>query len=140
MFCIHCGAKLPEQAKYCAQCGQKVELPETASSPQTADDDSEVVWENCEIVYVPYQEKVGLFPKEKGCFEAVVAGEHGTVSIAKSPLFNMGALNLYGPDRKNKQHAATLNALQAELETAGWKREADRGQFWYSLKFRRKNL
>lgn len=140
MFCIHCGAKLPEQAKFCAQCGKKIELPETVQPPEAETDNSETIWETCEIVYVLCQEKVGLFPKEKGRFAAVVVREDGPVTMAQSSLFNMGALNLYGPDKKNKQHTDTLEALQAVLESAGWQRETDRGQFWYSTKFRRKIL
>lgn len=34
MFCMECGTKLPEHAKFCFHCGAKVETPDEAPTPE----------------------------------------------------------------------------------------------------------
>ena len=34
MFCTKCGAKIPEMAKFCSQCGIAVEIPQQYAQPQ----------------------------------------------------------------------------------------------------------
>ena len=38
MFCISCGAKLPDDAHFCAVCGAKVYTPESEERPEEGDD------------------------------------------------------------------------------------------------------
>ena len=38
MFCISCGAKLPDDARFCAVCGAKVYTPEPEERPEEGDD------------------------------------------------------------------------------------------------------
>lgn len=138
MFCIHCGTELPKHAKFCYQCGKQVEvmnnqeklLPEVIIPPSGQVD-------MCEIVYVPVQEKIGLFPKEKGRFEAIAVSETEKKMIAASPVFELGGLSLYGPQEKNALHKQPLEALANTLKAEGWVQQKKPGAIWYNLRFER---
>lgn len=39
MFCIYCGAKLPDQAKFCGNCGAKVPVPDSQNKNAPEDDE-----------------------------------------------------------------------------------------------------
>ncbi len=32
MFCVYCGTKLPDEARFCFMCGKKVELADNAEN------------------------------------------------------------------------------------------------------------
>lgn len=136
MFCIHCGTELPKHAKFCYQCGKQVitiqeKLPPEAIIQPAGQTDL------CEIVYVPVQEKIGLFPKEKGRFEAIAVNETERKVIAASPVFELGGLSLYGPQEKNALHKQPLEALIDTLKAEGWIRQKKPGAIWYNLRFER---
>lgn len=136
MFCIHCGVKLPAHAKFCFQCGEKVE--HTVISPQPGEQEAAMDTgeeKACEIIYVPLQEKIGLFPKEKGRYDAVLTETEGKKAIASSPVFDLGGLNIYGPAEKNPRHKAPFEQLVSELQQAGWVQQKKPGLFWYNITF-----
>ena len=138
MYCMHCGVVLPEHANFCYQCGKKVEHPEKANEIPHPEPVAETVSvEECEIVYIPVQEKKGLFPKEKGRFDAITAGEASVKTIRSSTIFELGGFNLYGPQEKNPRHKAALNELIADLENEGWVRKKKTALPWYHIAFKR---
>ena len=40
MFCVYCGTKLPDEARFCFMCGKKVELADNAENIVTANSGS----------------------------------------------------------------------------------------------------
>lgn len=139
MFCIHCGKELPKNAKFCSQCGKQIEEQGAAAdtAPQETAIHPDGRSETCEIVYISVQEKIGLFPKEKGRFEAIAVNEEKKRVIAASDVFDLGGLNLYGPQEKNARHKAQVEALANTLKADGWLRLKKPGAIWYNLKFER---
>jgi len=137
MFCIQCGTNLPKHANFCFQCGKQ------ADCKGLSEEHSELIPRvlgqaiMCEIVYVPVQEKIGLFPKEKGRFEAIAVSETEKRIIAASPIFDLGGMSLYGPQEKNALHKQPLEALANTLKAEGWIRQKKPGAIWYNLRFER---
>lgn len=143
MFCIHCGQELPRHAKFCSQCGKQVESQDNSAATTTTQEPIHKPagrLERCEIFYIPVQEKIGLFPKEKGRFEAVAGNEAEKRVIASSVVFNLGGLNLYGPEEKNARHKEQLEALVKMLKADGWIQQKKPGAIWYNLKFERPDM
>lgn len=138
MYCIYCGTELPNHAKFCSQCGKQVDCKPGAGVPaQEAEAPEAGMPEFCEMVYVPVQEKIGLFPKEKGRFEVISGEGEERQVLAASPVFDLDSLNLYGPQEKNARHREPMEALAASMKEKGWVQQKKPGFAWYNLKFRR---
>jgi len=61
-FCIECGAKAPDVAKFCPQCGSALVQAEAANAPELAADPEPLV--------DPVTEE--LEPMQRVCLEAVM--------------------------------------------------------------------
>lgn len=142
MFCIYCGTELPGHAKFCSHCGKPVEAADKQAQTEGSDNTGSSVTstnpsERCEIVYVSVQEKIGLFPKEKGRYEAIRTGAAGPEILAASPVFELGGLNIYGPQEKVSRHKEPLEELAGHLKAEGWVQSKKAGPIWYNLHFER---
>lgn len=128
-YCINCGARLPDGANYCWQCGvaQQRSGNGTAAGAAPAD-------ETCEIVCEKVGEKWGIYPRDIMQFQAVRYGMQERQSIAVSPKFEVTAFQFDGPQRKNKRHWAAFASLTAQLTASGW-RQVGKGEKWFNLRF-----
>ena len=68
MFCINCGTKLPDDAKFCYNCGNKVGEKLSPDEPQVLkDEEKKLKEEKVNILNeYPKQEKTVSAKKEKG--------------------------------------------------------------------------
>lgn len=125
MNCSHCGTVLPEQAKFCFQCGaaQPVGQPASAAAKQ-----------ECHIVFRQIEEKWSLFGKEICRFEAV--DESGT-AIAVSEQFIMSGFEFYGPNERNRKQKAAFDGLVKKLLAAGWQQTGMAGTEWFAIRLQR---
>ena len=138
MFCVYCGTQLPEYANFCSHCGKKVETLRSAEEQKpSVKVKTPPAFAECEIVYVSVQEKIGLFPKEKGRFEVIADSGGERQVLASSPVFELDGFNLYGPQEKNARHRQPLEELADALEQDGWVRRKKKGSIWYNYKFER---
>lgn len=64
MFCMQCGAKLPDNAKFCFQCGAKV-LIDTSAHEATASVEPKSVQEAGQNEQDSKVEKTSMVPKEE---------------------------------------------------------------------------
>ena len=142
MYCVHCGIKLPAEAKFCHQCGQALPKIETAD----VSSNSEVtVNENltCEIIYQATGERWGIFPRDIGEFQARLvnpagfqAGEQAEAVIATSAKIEIMSCS-FNPDQKNKRHRKAFEDLLQKLLQSGWRQVDKEGAAWYNITFRK---
>jgi hypothetical protein len=122
MFCINCGANLPDEANFCLKCGKQQK-----QGVQT----DETKWETCEINYkVAHDGLTGT----RGCFRAEAIGFDGVYEAGRSQEFGCG-YNMWLPDSKNEAH---YNALIENLVKDRWEPTGERGEHWWNNRFRRK--
>ena len=129
MFCIECGTKLPDEAKFCFKCGKPQEcgILEVKTEQET-----------CEIVYEIAGEKWGIYPRTLLRFKALATGAEGEYCVGMSADFEANPFDYPGhPDKKNKKHIKALELLTEKLKQDGWQAEANKGTKWFGLKFRR---
>ncbi len=122
MFCINCGANLPDGASFCPKCGK----------PQTQDIQAEEPkWETCEINY-----KVTLngLTGTRGYFCADAIGPSGMYVAERGEEFGCG-YNTWLPD---SNHASRHKALVAVLIGDDWEPTGERGEHWWQNRFRRR--
>lgn len=129
MICFNCGTELPDEAKFCWNCGDpqkpnvKVEEPE---------------WEVCEITCARII--MGRDRKDEWEFHAQVNGPKGTY-LACDPYVT--TVNPNGDfeflSRESNRYIRNLfTSLLRELESSGWKPLDIQGMHWYSHRFRRR--
>ncbi len=94
-------------------------------------------WETCEIMF---QRKAITWAKIGLWFEAAAIGQDGPYMAAKS-VYLRDAVQRAGRYIVPKQIAGIVtefNKFIATLSKEGWQVMPERGQFWYSLRFRRR--
>lgn len=95
----------------------------------------------CEIYYQVTGERWGIFPRDKGEFQARLSNfdcinihENQNPIIRKSDQIEIMSCS-FTPDEKNKRHRRALDGLVEKLVKAGWQQLPERGAAWYSLRF-----
>lgn len=161
IFCMNCGNELPDDANFCLKCGKPVGNV-AKSTPQT-----EPKWEYCEIVFTYETDVVKnnkrklsermlggkyytivIFAKgigPKGKFDIPDGNEFKGRSIysdSKSFLdYPIDVADYSGrayPLSDNSLDSAAVENFVEYLTQQGWEVLPDRGEYWYSHKFRRK--
>lgn len=120
MNCTQCGTLLPEQAKFCLQCGAAVVQAAAADAVAA-----------CHVVFRQIDEKWSLFGKEIWHFEAVT--EDGSV-VAVSDKITITGFELSGPNEKSRKYKQALDGLVKKLLDKGWQ-QSGVGQQWFELQF-----
>ncbi|QDR81068.1 hypothetical protein [Sporomusa termitida] len=95
----------------------------------------------CEIIYQVTGERWGIFPRDKGEFQARLLNSDGIniqenqkPMIRKSEQIEIMSCS-FTPDEKNKRHRRALDGLVEKLVKAGWQQLPEQGAAWYSLRF-----
>ena len=131
-YCTHCGHKVRDGAKFCAECGTQIGVP--APPPQR------IRWETCDITYQEVK-PASLFTKAQIQFIAVALGRIGRYVVAESDLFPAG--ENAAPDYNEPTHVRTLTALVKRLISDGWEELPEKAQhpvfgyLWFGYRFRR---
>jgi hypothetical protein len=135
MYCHQCGQKLPDEANFCLRCGRP-QRPDL-----TIPHESEPVWETCEIDWEQWKDH--FFGGPEGVFWAEALGRDGRYRAATSAPFQapqgpvtIGGNQRYVPLREAAQ--AALDAFIRHLLRGGWQPTGGRGDYWFSLRFRRR--
>ena len=117
MFCIYCGASLPEVASYCRECGRQ---QRTDTSPDEHGQ-QEAAWEHCDIQFE--QVSAGwLFSGPRGRFYGWVSGQTATYRAAQSeevPLKYLSSGEIW-PDLSETELRSVLERLERHLIGDGW--------------------
>ena len=134
MYCIHCGASMPEGVKYCPNCGNSQSTkpgqegslvgkvnPSSNGQPQ---------YEYCEIVF---ESKMGLV-FIKGRFWAKAAGPRGVYPAAVGKKWETGAPQDVGNRRK---YESACDDMVMMLIKDGWELIPNKGPNYWNFKFRR---
>jgi hypothetical protein len=128
IFCAKCGKEHPDDANFCMKCGKPLgEAVQTAAQPEPQ-------WEYCEIVYQDRHEQ-RLFGEDYFFqFWAKGVGSNGT--------FNAGEVeetkSYYGPGQSVQRDRDLVDRLIKLLTSKGWEVLPNRGDAWFSYKFRRR--
>ena len=95
----------------------------------------------CEIMYQVTGERWGIFPRDKGEFQAHLSNsdsinihEKQDTVIKKSEQIEIMSCS-FTPDEKNKRHRQALAGLVEKLVKGGWQQVPEQGTAWYSLRF-----
>lgn len=122
MFCVNCGTQIPDAARFCGRCG----------APQPRPDPRAPTWEICEIAWRRRTHRV-IFDDD--CeFWAAANGADGPYSAGVSPRWG---LFVPPPSPADPATAAAHRALVEELIQEGWQPTGERGDSWWTLRFRR---
>jgi len=138
MYCKRCGTQLPDEAKFCWNCGCA-----TGEIPAPRDE----LWETCEIVYkrkegttmgqmTSIYAEVLLGRPGWHRFQAKAMGPAGIYIAGESPEFQHRSLPT-GVHHDARADEA-LGDLVRRLLRDGWEATGDRGAEWYSHRFRRR--
>lgn len=126
IYCMQCGKELPDDANFCLKCGKQVGSAAQSVSPP------EPKWEYCEIVYQQRREKHWYYDKDFFQFWAKGVGSNGT--------FNAGEVeeveSLRPNSERSKDHELADQLIKI-LTSKGWELLPNRGEGWFSYKFRR---
>jgi len=125
LFCISCGAQLPDEANFCLKCGKPQKAIAQADSFR---------WETCEIIFVQLSAGLG---GAKGYFEAKAIGPNGTYSAGVGQTFGAG-FGTWAPDATNPKVVGLHNVFIDQLVGEGWEPSGDRGTDWWNQRFRRR--
>ena len=127
MFCINCGANLPDESNFCLKCGKSQKQGDQDAKPVQARE----TWETCEIVADNEGDNTILAPV-LGRFWAKAIAPEGSYFVACSDSFKMPQ----DTPRQAPSHIQALDQLTSTLTQAGWL-SLTRGEHWYSQQFRR---
>jgi hypothetical protein len=96
-----------------------------------------VRWETCEIVW---HRKAITWAKMGSWFEAAAIGQHGPYVAAKSEYMPdvLQRVGQYFVPKQIDSIMTEFNAFVTTLSKDGWEALSERGQFWYSVRFRRR--
>lgn len=129
MFCVECGTKLPDGAKFCFLCGKPTSDEVPGNTKET---------ETCEIVYETAGEKWGIYPRTLLRFKAQAIGDKGEYCAGLSPEFEANPFDYPGkPEKSSNKHKKALEVLTEKLQQDGWRMEEQRGSAWYNRRFNR---
>jgi len=82
MYCMGCGAQLPDEAKFCMECGKSLR-PETPSDS--------LKWETCEIEWLEKSSLMRtLLVRAMGYFWAKAIGPNGVFDAGQTDTFTFG--------------------------------------------------
>ena len=127
MYCSQCGTQLSDDANFCLKCG-KPQKPNIQVN--------EIKWDTCEIVYDTIS-KGGLFSNARMKFWADAIGQEGSYNAGVSILFEQ----YVPPPESNNQRTVNIHRdFIQQLVTDGWEPTGDRGNDWWSYRFRRKAM
>lgn len=129
MFCIDCGAELPDTAKYCMECG----VPQNGG--ESGNRLGEVRYETCEIVHEMIKD-TNMFGFGTPVFQfwAKAVGPNGVYDVGEKTEFK-GFLH---PGNPNAAAETAHNLLVNQLTSEGWEATESRGPAWYNWRFRRR--
>jgi len=127
MYCINCGSQLSDDANYCLKCGKP-------QKPNIQVD--EVKWETCEIVYEEIN-RGGVFSNSQMRFWADAIGQKGSYNAGASISFEQ---YVYPPASDDQRALNAHRDLIKQLIADGWEATGDRGNGWWSHRFRRKAM
>ena len=135
MFCVNCGAELPDEANFCWKCGK----------PHPAHGESDQAqWERCEIVcllvddpalFASWYDSTHWFHSAWLQFRAEATGPKGHYVTAESEAFRSEPT--FPPAADDRQALDAFHSLFQRLVADGWQLLEDRGDAWYSSRFRR---
>ena len=124
MYCSNCGTELSDDANFCLKCG-KPQKPDIQAD--------EIKWETCEIVFEIVSS--GWLGKTRMRFWADAIGQEGSYNAGDSIPFEQHV----PPPESNDQLAVIAHRdFVGQLVADGWEATGDRGNTWWSHKFRRK--
>ena len=126
MYCTNCGSAIQEGAKFCAQCGTKIEAIEINSSIESN------VTNKCTIVCTEMEYKWALFGKFNYRFQACL--ENGEV-IMESDKMALSGFEYNGPKEGARRYQKIFDKFVEKLEADGWQKSKDKPDPWYGLTF-----
>ena len=137
MYCMRCGQQLPDDANFCLNCGL-AQRPDAVTAMHVA----EPRWETCEIRWQKGRDHFWGGPE--GRFWADAIGKDGryTATRSESVRAALGPVTIGGNQHYVPlQDAAEehLDAFITRLVRDGWESTGSRGDFWFSLRFRRRS-
>jgi hypothetical protein len=107
MFCVACGANLPDDARFCLKCGREMGAAGEPVGTQ---------YEVCDVFEHNLGSAVAGFTKPRWFFEAVAIGPQGRYSVAQTPQVKGYSYDLSW----RRKMAAALNELVSQLVRDGW--------------------
>src|SRR4051794_4263856 len=106
MFCKHCGKRIPEDSKFCPECGQSLT---DKANPNTGQ------WEHCEIHFETSINLMGRYFH----FFAEAAGPKGVYILGTSKKVWRGPFD-HLPSGTNKGYVQAHQELLNQLLRDGW--------------------
>jgi len=122
MYCSNCGTQLSDDANFCLKCGNPQKQYIQTGGP---------TWETCEIFY---KETTNGILWEAGFFYVEAIGPFGVTEVARSGTFP----EFGGPSSSSTIVTDVHKDLISKLLQTGWESTGDRGDNWWSNRFRRK--
>lgn len=129
MICFNCKTELPDEAKFCWNCGNPQKPILQVEEPD---------WEVCEITCARIE--VGRGSKDEWEFRAQVGGSESSV-LACDPYVttvNPHADFEYLSRENNNYIRNVFTSMVRELESSGWEPLDLHGKHWYSYRFRKR--
>jgi hypothetical protein len=136
--CTNCGHELREGDKFCAECGTTTD----GTAPQV----SPVEWEYCEVDIVDAGDRA--LGGSTYMWVATAVGRRGMYEVGRSPRYNgwpRGHRDSFNGQvappigSELEGYREKLTIFVNGLASGGWQPIQERGQHWYSYKFRRQS-
>lgn len=137
MCCQHCGSHLNDQAKFCSECGGRVDSGPSASGRQAETLEIEVLVGDMAYGKSIVTSLLGNPSIYKCKFVARAFSSSGNYVYASAEFSKMGTRSielLEGQDRRNAQKA--LDSIDGLVRGDGWQ-PVERGGSWYSYRYQR---
>lgn len=124
MHCMKCGAQLPPDAKFCYKCGTPV--------GNIGDNPTKEQWEYCEIQQKRNYHWFFSNKSQVQLYAEAVSPKNGRYTAVES-----SRTKYIDSSIDIKKIEPLLDEITLKLVQSGWEPLSERGEAWYSLRFRR---
>lgn len=136
MFCVYCGNKLADDARFCSSCGKPVKKEEATEVIEMEQVEAvKPVVKECHVELFECESKWSLFGNTWNTFRVV--NSEGEV-VMESEKFKVSGFSYDGPEESSKKYREILDKLVLQMAVEGWKKQPQPlSKKWYELTFKK---